>query len=145
MKRIHAEIQINASAERVWHVLTDFVAFPQWNPFIRQISGELKVGGTLDVYLQPSGQRGMRFRPVVLAAEPSRKLRWLGRAWGIPKLFDGEHSFTIERLDPNRVRFVQQEVFSGILVSLLGSTLSATERGFGEMNEALKTLAEKST
>jgi hypothetical protein len=51
----------------------------------------------------------------------------------------------IERLDPNRVRFVQQEVLSGVLVSLLGSTLSATERGFGEMNQALKMLAEKST
>jgi hypothetical protein len=85
----------------------------------------------------------MRFRPTVLAVEPSRELRWLARAWGIPKLFDGEHSFTIERLDSNCVRFVQQEVFRGILVSLLGSTLSATEGGFREMNEALKTLAEK--
>ncbi|MGB9370550.1 MAG: SRPBCC domain-containing protein [Halobacteriota archaeon] len=79
MKQIRSEIEINASAERVWHVLTDFAGFPQWNPFIRQISGELKVGGKLDVYMQPSGQRGIRFRPVVLAAEPSRELRWLGR------------------------------------------------------------------
>ncbi|MGZ4891826.1 MAG: SRPBCC family protein, partial [Halobacteriota archaeon] len=52
MKRIRAEIEINASAERVWHILTDFAAFPQWNPFIRQISGELTVGGKLDVFLQ---------------------------------------------------------------------------------------------
>jgi hypothetical protein len=70
---------------------------------------------------------------VVLATEPSRELCWLGRLWGIPKLFDGEHSLTIERLDANRVRFVQQEVFSGILVSLLGGTLNAAERSFGEM------------
>jgi uncharacterized protein YndB with AHSA1/START domain len=89
MKQIRAEIEINAPPERVWHILTDFAAFPQWNPFIRQISGDLKVGGKLDMYLQPLGQRGMRFRPTVLAAEPSRKLRWLGRLWGIPKLFDG--------------------------------------------------------
>ncbi|MGZ4927862.1 MAG: SRPBCC domain-containing protein, partial [Halobacteriota archaeon] len=97
------------------------------------------------VFLQPSGQRGMRFHPVVLAVEPFRELRWLGRAWSIPKLFDGEHSFAIKRLDTNCVRFVQQEVFSGILVSLLGSTLHAAERSFGEMNEALKTLAERPT
>jgi hypothetical protein len=145
MKQIRAEIEINASAERVWHILTDFAAFPQWNPFIRQISGELKVGGKLDVYLQPSGQRGLRFHPTVLAVTPSQELRWLGRVWGIPKLFDGEHSLTIERLGANRVRFVQQEVFGGILFSLLGSTLRATERSFREMNEALKTLAENST
>ncbi len=145
MRQIRAEIEINAPAERVWHIITDFAAFPQWNPFIRQISGELKVGGKLDVYLLPSGQRGMRFRPVVLAVEPFRELRWLGRVWSIPKLFDGEHSLTIERLDANRVRFVQQEVFSGILVSVLGDTLSAAERSFGDMNETLKTLAEKSS
>jgi hypothetical protein len=145
MKQIRAEIEINASAERVWHILTDFADFPEWNPFIRQISGELKVGGKLDVFLQPSGQRGMHFRPTVLAVTPSQELRWLGRLWGIPKLFDGEHSLTIEPLDANRVRFVQQEVFSGILVSLLAGTLSAAERSFGEMNKALRTLAEKST
>ena len=143
MRQIRAEVEINASAERVWHILTDFAAFPQWNPFIRRISGELKVGGKLDVYLQLSGQRGLRFHPTVLAVTPSQELRWLGRVWGIPKLFDGEHSLTIERLDANRVRFVQQEVFSGILLSLLGSVLGATERSFKEMNKALKTLAEK--
>ena len=144
MKQIRAEIEINASAERVWHILTNFADFPEWNPFIRQIRGELKVGGTLDVFLQPSGQRGMRFRPVVLAVEPSREIRWLGRLWGIPKLFDGEHSLTIERLDTNRVRFIQREMFTGILISLLGGTLSGAERSFTEMNEALKARAEES-
>ena len=142
MKQICAAIEINASAERVWHILTDFAAFPRWNPFIRHISGALKVNSTLDVLLQPVGQRGMRFHPKVLVAEPPREFRWLGRASGIPKLFDGEHSFRIERLDVNCVRFIQQEIFTGILVSLLDNTLSAAERSFGEMNEALKARAE---
>jgi hypothetical protein len=144
MKQISAAIEICASAEQVWQILTDFAAFPEWNPFIREISGELNVGGKLDVYLRPSGQRGMRFRPVVLVAEPARELRWLGRLWGIPKLFDGEHSLVIERLEPNRIRFVQQEVFNGVFVPLLSSTLSGAERGFVEMNEALKARAEAS-
>jgi hypothetical protein len=144
MKQICAAIEIFASAERVWQILTDFAAFPEWNPFILKISGELNVGGKLDVYLQPSGQRGIRFRPTVLAAEPVRELRWLGRLWGIPKLFDGEHSLMIERLEANRIRFVQQEVFNGILVPLLSSTLSGAERSFVEMNEALKARAEAS-
>lgn len=144
MKQIDAAIEIFASAERVWQVLTDFAAFPQWNPFIREISGELNVGGKLDVYLQSTGQRGMRFRPVVVTAEPARELRWIGRLWGIPKLFDGEHSFVIERLEANRVRFVQREVFNGILVPLLRSTLAGAERSFIAMNEALKAQAETS-
>jgi hypothetical protein len=144
MKQIRKEIEINASAERVWRILTDFEAYPQWNPFIKEISGELKVGSTLNVYLQPSGQRGMRFHPVVLAAEPSRELRWLGRLWGMPRLFDGEHSLTIEPTNTNRTRFVQQEVFNGIFVPLLGSTLIGAERSFVDMNKALKARAEGS-
>ena len=42
MKVIHTEIEINAPASRVWEILTDFGSFPQWNPFIRQVSGEPK-------------------------------------------------------------------------------------------------------
>ena len=30
MKEIITDIEINASAERVWQVLTDFAAYPQW-------------------------------------------------------------------------------------------------------------------
>jgi len=53
MKELHSEIEINASAERVWDILTDFASYPQWNPFIRSISGELEVGERLEVRLEP--------------------------------------------------------------------------------------------
>jgi uncharacterized protein YndB with AHSA1/START domain len=46
MKELHSEIEIAASAERVWDILTDFAACPQWNPFIRRFSGELEVANT---------------------------------------------------------------------------------------------------
>src|SRR5215210_9363232 len=39
MKELHSEIEINAPAQRVWEVLTDFASYPQWNPFIRRASG----------------------------------------------------------------------------------------------------------
>jgi uncharacterized protein YndB with AHSA1/START domain len=52
MKELRADIEIQASAERVWQLLTDFASFPQWNPFIRRASGEPKKGTKLEVYLQ---------------------------------------------------------------------------------------------
>lgn len=94
MKTINTEIEIHASAERVWGLLTDFAHFPQWNPFIRRISGEARAGARLEAFLQPPGARGMTFHPVVLKAEQNRELRWIGRLW-MPKLFDGEHSFIL--------------------------------------------------
>ncbi|HVD10636.1 MAG TPA: hypothetical protein VNB88_08330, partial [Gaiellaceae bacterium] len=56
--------------------------------------------------------------------------------------FDGEHSFSIERIDDSRVRFVQAERFTGVLVPLFGKSLEKTRRGFTAMNEALKRRAE---
>jgi len=143
MKELRSEIEIEASAERVWQLLTDFAHFPQWNPFIRRASGNVKLGQRLEVNIQPSGANAMTFRPTVLKAEPNRELRWIGHLL-IPGLFDGEHIFTIEPLGTNRVRFIQREIFTGLLVPLFAKGLDAdTQRGFGEMNQALKVQAEQ--
>jgi hypothetical protein len=44
---------------------------------------------------QPPGGKPMTFKPTVLAADPARELRWLGRVL-MPRLFDGEHGFRLE-------------------------------------------------
>jgi hypothetical protein len=142
MKELHTEIEIRASAERVWQLLTDFEKFPEWNPFLRRASGRIAVGARLKVFLQPPGARGITMKPKVIRMEPPRELRWLGHLF-IPGLFDGEHIFIIEALGPGLVRFIQREVFSGILVPLFSRMLDKdTKRGFLEMNNALKTRAE---
>ncbi len=40
-KELASSIDINASPEEVWSVLTDFAKFPDWNPFMRWIKGDL--------------------------------------------------------------------------------------------------------
>jgi hypothetical protein len=142
LKILHTEIEIEASTERIWQILTDFDRFPEWNPFIRRISGELRVGSQLEALLQPPDSRGMTFRPTLLKLEPERELRWLGRLW-LPGLFDGEHIFTIEPLEGGCVLFVQREEFRGLLVPLLMRNLEIdTRRGFEAMNRAIKERAE---
>jgi hypothetical protein len=141
MKELHSQIEIDASPERVWDILTDFASYPQWNPFIRHISGALKVGERLEVRLEPPDSRGITLRPKVLSAEPNRLMRWLGHLL-VPGVFDGEHSLAIHPLEVDRVRFVQHEAFKGVLVPLLARSLENTLRGFEEMNGALKERAE---
>ena len=102
-------------------VISDFPAYPEWNPFICQISGELREGARLDV----------RIRSV----EPDGELRWLGRLV-VPGIFDGEHSLRIEPVEGTRSRFGQSERFSGILVGLVKGTLRKTDSGFEQMNAA---------
>lgn len=139
---LRTEIEIAAPPERVWGVLTDFDAFPRWNPFIRSIDGVLAERARLSVRIQPPGGRAMTFRPTVLRVEPERYLSWRGRTL-IPGLFDGEHFFELAPSVSGHVRFVHGEVFRGLLVPLLARTLRTTTRqGFERMNLALKARAE---
>jgi hypothetical protein len=141
MHQLETQIEIAASVERVWSLLTDFASYPQWNPFIRSIEGHLEVGRRLNVFIQPPDSRGMHFKPTLLAVERNRELRWKGKLL-MAGLFDGEHYFRIESA-PGGATFHQGEIFSGVLVPFFRSSLEgATKQGFISMNEALKRKAE---
>ncbi len=140
-RTIQTEVTINASASEVWQVLTDFDAYPQWNPFIRRVTGAARPGEQLMIELNSSG-RTTTIQPTILVVQPERELRWIGRLF-VPGVFDGEHSFVIEPQGENRVHLVQSETFRGVLVPFSGAILNNTERSFREMNQALKERAER--
>jgi hypothetical protein len=139
---LQTEVVIDAPAERVWSVLMDFAAYPEWNPFIRSIEGRAEVGQTLRFFAQPVASKGMRFRPTVLLVEKNRELRWKGNAL-LPILFEGEHYFKLRRHPEGGVLFEHGELFSGLLVPFLrGSLDGGVKQGFAAMNLALKRKAE---
>ena len=141
-KQLHAQIDIQATPDRVWEVLTDFAAYPQWNPFITQAHGTARVGERLTNRMQPVGGRGITLRPTVLEADPGRRLRWLGHMLA-PGIFDGDHTFTIQQLGDGQVRLVQQEQFRGLLAPLMAKSLDRhTMPAIELMNQALKRRAE---
>lgn len=143
MRQIETQIEINATSEAVWKLITDLDGFGRWNPFIKSASGEVKRGSKLDVQIEPPGAKPMTFKPTVLKVDPGREYRWRGRLV-IPGIFDGEHIFEITPLDTDRVRFTQRERFSGVLVPLFWKMLDInTRQGFEDMNTALKNLAER--
>lgn len=141
MKQIQTDIEIAAPRHRVWEVLTNFAAYPQWNPFIRRLEGEQGEGVEWTVVVQPPGGREMTFRPRVIAFSENREIRWKGKLF-IPGLFDGEHYFVLQELGRNRTRFIHGEEFSGLLTPLLGKMLDRTRDGFNQMNEALQRRCE---
>ena len=143
MRELHTEIEINASAERVWQLLTDFRRFPEWNPFMPRVKGHLAANETLEVDLTLPNKFNMTIKPTLIKVEPNRELRWLGHLI-MPGIFDGEHIFTIERLSSDRVRLIHREEFRGWLVPLMLALVGKnTKRGFETMNQALKTQAEQ--
>ena len=145
MKEVRSEIEINSYPESVWKILTDFATYDQWNPFINQIIGLPTEGSKIDIYIEtPSGKK-RKYSPRITKVEEGRELRWFGKS-SLPGFLNAEHIFTIEELQPESVRFIQREVFDGLLTRLFGKGLDKdVMQGFQDMNEALKKRAERSS
>lgn len=140
-KQIKTEIIINASKENVWNVLTDFSAYPQWNPFLTKVEGRLVKGSRLRNTMQNDG-RTFVFKPKVVSVVPHHYFDWLGSLW-IKGLFDGHHYFEIDELAADQVKLTHGEQFSGLLsASILKRIGEATRHNFIAMNRALKERAE---
>ena len=142
MKELYTEIEIYASSDMVWDVMTDFEAYPEWNPFVRELKGDVEVGKRVEAVLQLPNQKEMSFKPRIIKFVPRRELRWHG-VLGIQGLFDGEHIFELHPCEPRKVRFVQREVFKGLLAPLILKKVERdTRTGFEQMNKALKDRCE---
>jgi hypothetical protein len=141
MRDIRTSIEIAASPAEVWAVLTDFDLYHEWNPFVRSISGTLSQGEKLEVSLGASGKKPMGFAPTVTSVVPGEGFAWLGHL-GMKGIFDGHHHFDLTATDTG-TRMDQYEQFSGVLSPVLLAAIGATtERGFTEMNTALKERVE---
>jgi hypothetical protein len=142
-KEIKTEILIHATPERVWSILANFENYPNWNPFITTIKGDVKVGNKITARIEPPETKGMTFKPRILTLEKDKELKWLGHLL-VAGLFDGEHKFELIDNGNGTTTFWQSEKFKGILVPLFKKQLDTnTKKGFEEMNRKLKELAEQ--
>jgi hypothetical protein len=145
VKEVRTEIEIKSYPESVWKILTDFATYDQWNPFINKIIGLPTEGSKIDISIETPSGKNRKYSPRITKVEEGRELRWFGKS-SLPGFLNAEHIFTIEELQPERVRFTQREVFDGLLIRLFGKGLDVDVRqGFQDMNEALKKRAERSS
>lgn len=138
MKVFQASTTINAPAERIWAILTDGAAYPQWEPNTIRIEGTIAPGASLTAYSKLSPERAF---PVKVATfVPNQQMTWVG---GMPLgLFTGERSFTLKPLGDGRIEFTLQEAFRGLLLGLFAGTLPDLNAAFTQFAAALKARAE---
>jgi len=117
---IQTSADIEASPAEVWEVLTDYAAYPEWNPTQDSLDGA-----------------------TVTMSVANETLRW-ETTTGLIGIFDGERTFTLEPLDGGGTRFTQSELFRGVLVPFAGESLkNETAPGFHAMNAALRERVER--
>lgn len=138
-RTVSSEWEIDAPPQDVWSVLTDFDAFPSWNPFIRRAEGHLAVGERLKIKIVVYGKRTTTFEPRVTRVDAPHELRWQARTIA-PGLMDVERGFAIDAIDGQRSRLRQWETCTGVLVPLLfgpGKLGVHLEEGYARMNVAI--------
>lgn len=136
MHEIVTEIDLPASAARVWAALTDFASYRKWNPVIESIDGSPSEGVQLRLKLRPEAfsqlslrpfgaleifafrtwcrLQGMRIPVRVIKFLPERELRWAG-GLTVPNMFKAEHYFLATERRDGGVRFIQGERYAGLL------------------------------
>ena len=139
---LHTEIDINATPEAVWQVLTDLDGWADWNPFITSSVGKAAVGEELSNRMEPPGGKAMTFKPEVTVVDEASTFEWLGKL-GVTGVFDGRHRFQLEATPSGGTHLVHTEHFTGVLVRFMRKSLDTTTKsGFEAMNVALKARAE---
>jgi len=130
------EVNIRASADVVWSLLTDAKGFPRWNSTVTGVEGEIRGGERLRVHV-PGTKR--TFTPVVSDVVTAQRMIWSD---GLPAIFKGVRSFVLAP-DDAMTTFVMEERFSGLMFALVKGTLPDFRPIFEAYASDLKREAER--
>ena len=142
MPEVKTEIEINASAETVWNVLTDIPNHQQWNTVFTDFKGTAELGRGVKLKVLFAGKK-RAFAGKILDCDSPNVF-----AWGTPKspldlLISARHYFNIEKISDDKVRFVHGEKFGGLIPTLLWPLIRKVEPQYQQMNRELKAQAER--
>ena len=137
--RISATIEIAASPQQVWAVLTNLASYPDWNPVFREASGQVTPGNRITITsTQPETGHTMTVKVKVLSAEPATELRWASSVLGI---MNSEHSFILSPTSDG-TQLVQTQTYRGLFTRFPPKTVSRIQASFEAINEAIRQRAE---
>jgi hypothetical protein len=139
MKIFEAATTINAAPEVIWSILADPGGYPDWDPAMDHIEGNMALGETVKFFTKLSAQA---FPVKVTTFEPGRKMVLTG---GMPfGLFTSERTHLLTQVKNGQTTFHTKEIFSGFLLPVFGRNLPDLTENFKGFVGALKRQAEKS-
>ena len=129
-------IEIAASPERVWSLLTGAHAFPSWNSTVKSIDGEIAEGNTIKLVATVAPERTFKLK--IGQVVPARGMVWSD---GFAPMFKGVRTFTLTP-QGERTTFHMIEVFSGAMLPMIAGSLPDFKPIFEQYAEDLKRAAE---
>ncbi len=140
MKTFRASININATPEKVWEILTNANGYPNWDPGMERVEGHLAPGERVKFFTKLSP--GQAFPVKVTGFEPAKRMVLTG---GMPfGLFKSERTHTVSAGEDGQVLFQTVETFSGPLAGIFGKNIPDLTGSFEAFVAGLKEQAEDS-
>ena len=129
----------DATADRIWRVLTQFDAYRYWNPFIEQVCGPLAQGEVMQLSLKSRWGWHVRLKAVVVGLEPHARIEWMGSKFS-PSLLLIEHRLKVVRnAEGAGAEVIHSERVSGLLLPLFRWAIKRDlQAGFANMNASFK-------
>lgn len=139
MRYYESSARIQAAPEKVWALLTDASGYPQWNPAVDRVEGEIAPGRKIKLFVPISP--GRAFPVTVTAFEPPRRMVWTG---GMPLgLFRGVRTFTLTPAAADgATEFRMREEYTGPMLPLIWRSMPDFSEAFAQFAEGLKQGAE---
>ena len=133
---------VQAPAEIVWEVISDFPTWKDWNPVHPRIEGEMRIGTSLVVDLVPVVDGPVTtLTPIVQDWVPFEQLHW--RTSRLGGFVTAIRYLEIESMGPTNATFSNGELFMGPLVRLVSREERRRLRAaYTRMGEAVKARAE---
>jgi uncharacterized protein YndB with AHSA1/START domain len=131
----HVQAEVSAPASRVWDVLTNAPAWPQWQNGVASVSAASRLGPH-ERFTWTTG--GTAIHSEVQAFVPDRLLSWTGQAYTAKAV----HVWTLTPLSPDRTLVRVDESMDGLLMRQFFSSRQLQESG-SQWIAALKAEAEK--
>ena len=142
MKRaVEHRIGVQAPAEIVWDLVSDFSTWKDWNPLYRQAEGQLKIGTALTLEQHLPGEPAKVISPIVQDWVPYEQLHW--RSSRLGGFVTAIRYLEIENMGPNNSTFSNGELFMGLLLRFVSrDERRKLKAAFTEMGEAVRDRAE---
>ena len=137
VREIKTEIQISATPEEVWKVLTNINSWKEWNPTILLAEGTSSVNSKLNITINGNGKGDSYYQPIVIESSAPNNFRW--RATMMANfIFRNDRVFTLESRDGGTY-LTHKEEFKGMMVPIIcGMLQEFVEGSLNQMNKSLK-------
>jgi hypothetical protein len=140
--QVHAVIDIDASPDAVWSVLTDFDSYGLWNPFTVSVKTDFVMGAAVKMRVALVASKPQGQTEFITTLDEGRKVCWSMKP-KFPSLLGATRCQILEPLEDGGTRYTNQDTILGLFAPVVMLVYGAAmQRGFEAVCRELKVRCE---